>query len=204
MINHEYKCIFIHIPRCAGTSMEVSIHGDSYKMENFRYKHLTSSYAKILYKDYWDDYFKFSFVRNPWDRMVSMSKFPSFYGCKINDKGLLNIQNYLKKFPVIEIDERTDCKKKYNKKIIKNSVYKNILIEDIDFIGRFENLKDDWSFVCDKLNGVPPDLGMHQPTKLRAKKHYSKYYNQATLKLVEKIYQKDIEYFDYKFEKKDV
>lgn len=34
-------------------------------------KHLTSTQAKEIYSDYWDEYFKFPFVRNPYDRVLS-------------------------------------------------------------------------------------------------------------------------------------
>ena len=70
MINHQYKCIFIHIPRCAGSFIELAI--DKRDWWNVDYKkHLSVVSAKELYKEYWDDYFKFAFIRNPWSLEVS-------------------------------------------------------------------------------------------------------------------------------------
>ena len=59
MINHEYKCIYVHIPRTGGSFIEKVIDGVDWWEKNKEEKHLTASKAKILYKDYWDEYFKF-------------------------------------------------------------------------------------------------------------------------------------------------
>jgi len=78
MISHKYKCIFVHIPRSAGTLIEYTIIGNDWWNINPQTKHLFSQTAKNLYKDYWYDYFKFSVVRNPWDRLVSMTRYSNF------------------------------------------------------------------------------------------------------------------------------
>ena len=146
MICHKHKCIFVHIPRTAGTSVEQAIRPD-WSWESFKEeKHILASTAKTIYKEYWDDYFKFSFIRNPWDRMVSMSKYSYFYGCEINNNKL-DVSEYKKKFPQIEIDSRSkSAADKYSP--ISNAVYLNILNEELDFIGRFENLQEDYDKVC--------------------------------------------------------
>ncbi len=82
MISHAFRCIFIHIPRTAGSYIETMICGANWWKVEPKTKHLLSSQAKSIYSDYWDDYFKFSFVRNPWGRMVSLATFPNMYGVK--------------------------------------------------------------------------------------------------------------------------
>jgi len=194
MIDHRFKCIFIHIPRTGGSSIEKFFNGKNSRTENLNTKHMLASTAKKLYADYWDDYFKFSFVRNPWDRMVSMAKYPEFYGCTINNESI-NVSEYLKKFPNIEIDERS-LSANYTGKSLSNSVYLNLLDEPLDFIGKFENLKQDIQFICDKIR-TPFRKFPHKNQS--AHKHYTSYYNDETRQVVAEKYAQDIEYFGYKF-----
>ena len=198
MISHKYKCIFVHIPRCGGTSMEVATAGKDWWRVERSTKHLIASTAKKIYEPYWNDYFKFSFVRNPWDRMVSMGRFSKFYGVDL-DTGNINMSNYFKKFPQIEVDPRSKSKNdKFNP--IKNCVYLNILNVELDFIGRFENINEDFEFVCESIGA--PSLSLVNHHKLKSNhKHYTEYYDEETKQIVEEKYAKDIEYFGYKFEK---
>ena len=193
MISHKYKCIFIHIPRCAGSSMEKAIVNKSWYYYEKSTKHILASTAKKIYKDYWNDYFKFSFVRNPWDRSVSLTRYGGFYGCKI-EKGKLNLNNSKH----LIVDPRS--KSRFDKKsFIDNAVYLNIIDEEIDFIGKFENLKEDWRFVCNSIGMNEKKLNNHRHYKSFNKNHYSRYYTDSTKQWVSERYKKDIERFGYKF-----
>lgn len=64
MITHDYKLIFIHVPKCAGRSIN--------DVFNQRFDHFTARYYEKEYADQWKKYTKFTIVRNPFDRLVSI------------------------------------------------------------------------------------------------------------------------------------
>ena len=89
MISHKHKCIFIHIPKTAGTSIysffypEVSFHFENPDYERLfgwcpkrklHMQHATSKQlleTELITEEEWNTYYKFAFVRNPWDRAYS-------------------------------------------------------------------------------------------------------------------------------------
>jgi len=197
MINHKHQCIFIHLPRTGGSSIEIAIERSWWKVHPPS-KHLNAFQAKQIYEPYWDDYFKFSFVRNPWDRMVSFLKYNIFYGVSLDSDGKINTEKYFQQFNKIEYDYRFFNQTQFKDfNIIENSVYKNILGDDMDFVGRFENLQEDWDQVCDILNIQKQNLLKSEESIGR--KNYQEYYNENEKQKVAKAYALDIDEYKYKF-----
>lgn len=198
MIHHGYKCIFIHVPRSAGSSIERWICGGDWWTVDPKSKHLLASQAKALYADYWSDYFKFAFVRNPVDRVLSCLKYKDFFGIEPDMAGNINFDNYHRIFGeevVVEFDyrffERKDLVRPCHD---DGSVYGNILDEDIDFIGRFENLRADTELVRKTL-GIRSKLREHGEKSGRAKPLRT--LSEASRGHVARLYMKDCARFGY-------
>ncbi|MFO8053169.1 MAG: sulfotransferase family 2 domain-containing protein [Candidatus Omnitrophota bacterium] len=89
LISHTYKFIFLHIPKTAGSSVAATLKRNLNKNDLLLCPHTKAVRLKLTAKDKWKDYFKFTFVRNPWDRMVSAYFFlRNFRNRKIGKKSI--------------------------------------------------------------------------------------------------------------------
>lgn len=207
MISRKYNFVFQHIPKCAGSSIInffVQLHEQDDCLGDLQYEmHQTFERSRQNYRSYYDKFFKFTFVRNPWSRAVSLFE----YRKKLAGQGITyphwpTIEDIIKDDfcdvvkkdsfntnPSIQFLEE-GCASDYwlSSKIKKN----------INFIGRFESLEKDFEFILNQLSiSHAPEL----PHKNKSsKKHYSEYYNDETRNLVAIKYKRDIELFEYKFE----
>ena len=81
MINHDLKCIFIHCQKCAGESIEKALCGKADKgyggdyFEGSPEKHKGINFYKKNYSNEFKTYFRFTVVRNPYDRFISWVKY---------------------------------------------------------------------------------------------------------------------------------
>jgi len=67
------KISFVHPPRCGGASMRVAILNCGYPEQRFFYGNYSHQPAfEMRHFAAWKDSYKFTIVRNPWSRMVSM------------------------------------------------------------------------------------------------------------------------------------
>jgi len=67
-----------------------------------------------------------------------------------------------------------------------------------DFLGRFENMNEDWKKICKEINIKLVDLPHINKS---SHKNYTEYYDNNARKKVARLYSKDIKLFGYKFEK---
>lgn len=65
----HYRYLFIHITKTAGTSVAISLFGE------LPYHYTAVQYRVIYGRKTFNRYFKFAFVRNPWDRLYSAYSF---------------------------------------------------------------------------------------------------------------------------------
>jgi len=89
------KIIFIHIPRCGGTSVERALnmfisveHGWGLKNDRAMHHYLCSDYISLLGRETFYSYYKFAIVRNPYTRLIS-----EYHWCPIKGMGSKSRQN---------------------------------------------------------------------------------------------------------------
>ena len=171
MISHQHNCIFVHVPKTAGQSVEsvfLALHGLSWEeraplllYRNDDPAKGPSAIAHLLAREYvalghiaqpdFDRYFKFAFVRNPWARLVSEFEY----------RGADRRQG-LEAF----FDERLARMDSYSDRS-RHIVPQTDYVTDeggnyiVDFIGRFETLAQDFASVARRL-GLPSEELPHR------------------------------------------
>ena len=162
----------------------------------------TRSYLNVIERsDKWFDFkknniFTFGFVRNPWDRAVSSWKYGSH---KKSVNWNMNFLDYCRKLKTLELYPKNGIAK--NGLLLHSCEQHSFLICEqknlkADFIGKFENLQNDFDVMCN-ITGIPQQQLPHKNATKH--KHYSEYYDDETRSIVAEKYAKDIEYFNYKF-----
>lgn len=206
LVRPEQKLLYLSISKAACSSIKASILSLD-RQENYQRLHgAVAREGDQLYdaplKDY-PDYFKFTFVRNPFDRLVSC------YENKYHtDRALLGkelkhlyfdyyLMGYLRKdrgFAEFARRVRRIPDKWADKHLI--SQFSRVRDKDgkqyLDFIGRFENLAVDYEPIRAKYNLAP--LTVYNKT---GKGNWMDYYDEKTARLVYERYRQDIEAFGY-------
>ena len=211
-ISHEHKFIFFALPKTGSTTIRFCLDqyfnadgiapaqgeyiksvGES-KSPYYHHGSLKNLKEEFLNNNWiWSKYFKFTFVRNPFDRIVS------FYHYYRQDLGYverpeLKPESYLKLVKASQDSSFADFIK-YNKIYIMPSQFEQIKGGEV-FIGKSENFQEDFNTVCDKI-GIPQQ---QLPHKNKSKhKHYTEYYDDETKEIVAKQFAEDIGRFRFEF-----
>lgn len=227
MLCHEYKCIYIHIPKAAGLSVHCFFAGLlGYKMKAhapllFKAGHIKAHEfrsSELVSQEVFDSYFKFSFVRNPWARIISEYNFRG-HSRSYDFKTFL-----FKHLPKpSEKDEYLHILPQYD--FLFNDDGEQL----VDFIGKHERLQVDFDKVCKEigvaesalphLNKLPKFrqiplnfnsayIALKNSLSLEQKKefkkntysHYTEYYDDESREFVSNLFKKDIDTFGYNFE----
>ena len=126
----------------------------------------------------------FTFVRNPWDRLVSA--FSYLYPRFKKEHG--TFENWLTH--IKHVADTTGHAE--GSHFLPQSDYIN---DKVSFVGRFENLDEDWNKLRPLINADDVEIPRLNASKERKNKHYSLYYNSKTQKMIEDMYTDDIDMF---------
>jgi len=208
-LSHSHKFIFIHVFKTGGTSiragLERFLNRPQRRLCNRVRRRLGWALAPdllatllpharaidvraVLPPRVFDSYFKFAFVRNPWDWQVS---FYSYILQNPDHHEHTNVSR-LRSFEEF-IRYRTD-RPVWSQKSFVTDEKDGWLV---DFVGRFENLQADFAQVCarTRINATLPHLNDSRRADYRV------YYDDRTVAAVREQCREDVECFGYEFDK---
>jgi hypothetical protein len=198
----QHRCIFVHIPKTAGVSVVKALFG------SFGGHHTPLWLYRLLYtRAEFDAYFKFAFVRNPWDRLLSAFLFLKRGG--MNDRDRRWAETHLAAYP--------DFDRFVRRGLTRKTAYAELHFVPqywflalkgprpaVDFVGYYENLPQDFVSIRERL-GVSPERRLLALNRTEGKpSDFREYYTPETRRIVAEVYREDIELFGYDFENRAV
>jgi len=229
MICRPFNCIFVHIPKAAGRSVEMYFmnklgldrennsdraqllitDNDDPARGTEKLSHLSAAeYVQCghITQAEFSSFYKFSFVRNPWARLVSEYRYRNFLSHKSFKDFVMN------KLPAPGWDDKYRHIMPQTEMLYDSDG--NLLV---DFVGKFEQLDQDFKKVCKYLDFEDSSLSHvnssdKKSRELRRKfrnfihnngeanlRNYVDFYDTETCEFVSNLYRKDIDNFGYSF-----
>lgn len=194
IIDQSKKIIFVHIPKSGGTSIHkllennneftVSLWG---KIDNKDYAHLSIFDAHTLYP-LSKSYFSFAVVRNPYNRIYSAYKQPY---CQLYPNLTFDnfINNHVSKININNLDPELVHIWPMHVFIVRS----NKLV--VDFVIRYEQLYKDFEHIKNKFD-IKNTLNHLNKNDEHCDTYINKY-SKNQIKLINRIYSEDFEWFNY-------
>ncbi|MDA8977622.1 sulfotransferase family protein [Pseudomonadales bacterium] len=214
------KWIFVHNPKAAGTSMldwlrptdmtvcdteggsstydalcdhsgVVPQHGIAYEA------------SRVLPKETFDTRYKFGFVRNPFDREVSIYASQCIAECKWDVSFADWVKWRYDEAVVLDV-ESSDYDYQWNRGFCIRPQIGNFIDPDgnslMNFIGRYESIKQDWKIVADAI-GLPSFSKLAYWNSSMREYDYRSYYTDDVVDIVTEAHHLDLVTFNYEFER---
>lgn len=206
MIFHQHKCIFFHIGKTAGTSIEQMIapgkrdpyitnradmHGYDEALNIYLHHASCRTTREIVDPKIFADYFKFAIVRNPFTRMISAY----FYLYDQNQELYGDFPDYVRRLPELA----NHPEKLRGSHHIAQIHYTHIDGEQIvDFVGKFEDLDTTIAELNDRL-GLQATLPRVNTSRHQAypEKDKRALYDDETIAIIRDVYKDDFETYGY-------
>tara|TARA_R100000005_G_C4995619_1_gene202520 strand:- start:326 stop:1027 length:702 start_codon:yes stop_codon:yes gene_type:complete len=188
VVNPNKKLIYYKPGKCAGTSIfrHILQPMGGWVVQKDNPKEF-SNWIQNITDEEMNEYFTFIFVRNPFSRLISFwydtfrESHPNFKEYVMAEGNIFNngVPKYLHLQTQSSLVELPDSSK-----------------SNLNFIGKVENIDSDWKDLCSKID-IPYVPMVH--IKKRNHKHYTEYYDEETISLVSKMYNRDLQVFNYTF-----
>jgi len=210
VISHDKKCIFIHIPKCGGTSVEDVLwpkeQGRTEEdlwmgfVSRFKNKYQTGGLQHLLAwqvreevgRDVFRAYYKFAFVRNPWDRVVSQFAYMQRRPDLMDYVGMTSNTEFKAYLELIRLKEHVQWMPQVQFLLDHDG---SLLV---DRIGRLESFNEDCAQIFDDIGLTLDQLPGHaNRSKRQAFQYY--YSDSEAVEVVADMFAEDISFLGYEF-----
>ena len=215
MISYDYKCIFVHIPKNGGSSIEdilwptpadrtekmlwmglVNDYENKYQTGGLQHL-LATQIKQEVGAELFDHCFKFSMVRNPWDRAVSQY---AYMKRRPDLRRLIGMRPWTSFKRYLSLIQK--------KEHVQWEAQSNFIFDEsgklcVDYVARFEDFEGGVRQILSELaqrtgrvelrNSAIP----HSNQSNRAA--YQSYYDDESREIVRNLYQDDIEMLGYEY-----
>ena len=212
IVSHRHRFIFFAVPRTGShavrTALAPSLGPEDWQQEGLLtgarsplpplgrigHGHISLRLARPhLPEAVWRTYFKFAFVRDPYDRFVS--------ACAMMNKGnaaYAGHETAVMKYTLTSL--RGAVSAASFRKLMLAQPQAGLLVDEsgrigVDFVGRYEDIQESFAQVCRRI-GIPPqplpvvNAASHRP--------YREYYDDELRRLVTSFYRRDFELLGYR------
>jgi hypothetical protein len=199
LISDSRKVAFVHIQKTGGSTVARLLRANIPDIYMVGERHEFAMRGVKELED-WDEYFKFAFVRNPWERLVSWYSMVTTFRKAGNElwqyvhDNCSNFEEFIHNCTdEVEIRKGVHYSFAYNQLDYVTDEDGDLIV---DFIGRFESFDKDVCKVFDRI-GVEIEAVPHWNHSRHT--HHSAFYTPETERIVRERFEKDIEYFGYEF-----
>lgn len=201
----QCRAVYLGVPKAASSSIVYALRTALGMSTQGEWKEDSMSRVDLKAGQF-RDFFTFSFVRNPFDRVVSFyrSVFLDPDPAPGRKKNFIDpLCDFFGKKEISFADFVSYVSEDSDEFANTHWLSQHILLYEpfgdllVDFVGRFESLERDFEFVCERI-GVRAELPRVNPGLFRDSDHRV-YYDEVLKEKIGERYHKDLEYFGYEF-----
>ena len=209
ILSHSQKFIFGHLYKTGGTSIRRCLekYDAAYKIRHWAKSKLTSkpvfnspvadkhatarTIRETIGADLYDQYFSFCFVRNPWAWQVSLYHYVLKTPSHAQHQQFKDFQNF---------DNYITWRCNGNMQLQKDYLVDKQGQQIVKFIGRMENIQQDFRAICEKVGLASLCLPhLNRSVDQSKSKSYQSFYDAKAQTMLAEAFKADIEFLQYDF-----
>jgi len=186
VVSKEKKTLYLHIAKTGGSTITKVLRNHKLDDNFLTNKKLSYKNKRLYFEDivdHWDSYYKFTFVRNKYDQLVSHWHYDGHPGG--------TFENFIKNIVSVDKELYGFWINQYDLTVIDNKSIFN-------FVGRHDNFDKDFQKVLNNIGIKTYNKRTRENVgKYNKKIHFSKYYNEETKEIVYNKFKQEIDYFGF-------